>query len=220
MPPESSDVNLYGKVRDRIRPGDIITFSGFDIPSTVVKVATQSSYVHVAIVFSVRASSDAFPGAQTTTQSSVNQEREDTILIAESHIDSSIPSVGTGKRTLGVQLQWLSNRLACAKGPVWWAPLSTPLTITQSQTLQGWLWDVESQGTPYDFVQAVGAGMDACDHLGLENTPDESAFFCSELVICALQKVRVISDLINPSEQTPADLMALPYFKTPILIQG
>ena len=197
----------YLAVCDRIQPGDIITFSGLDLPSTVVKVATQSSYVHVAIVFSVEKSAD---GAEDSNPPA--------ILIAESHIDTSLPSVGTGKHTLGVQLQWLHNRLACAQGPVWWAPLRTPLTAGQIQTLQTWLWDVESKGAPYDFVQALGAGFDTCDRLGLENTPDESAFFCSELVTYALQKVGVVSPQINPSEQTPADLMAFSCFQQAVLI--
>ena len=200
-----SPFSRYLAVRDRIQPGDIITFSGLDLPSTVVKVATQSSYVHVAIVFSVESN---------------HENQPDPILIAESHIDASLPSVGTGKHTLGVQLQWLHNRLSSAKGPVWWAPLQTPLTGEKIHTLQTWLWDVESQGTPYDFVQAVGAGIDAGDRLGLENTPDESAFFCSELVTCALQKVGVISDQINSSEQTPADLMTFSCFQKSVLIHN
>lgn len=194
---------------DRIRPGDIITFSGIDLPSTVVKLATQSGYVHVAIVFSVERCQGRSQDGQKVR-----------ILLAESHIDTSLPSVGTGERTLGVQLQWLRNRLACAQGPVWWAPLRVPLTDEQIQTLQAWLWNIESQGTPYDFVQAVGAGIDACDRLGFENTPDESAFFCSELVICALQKVGVVDEQLNAAEQTPADLMELPCFQSPVQIAG
>lgn len=198
----------YLALCDRIQPGDIIAFSGLDLPSTVVKVATQSGYVHVAIVFSVERTVD---GAEDSPSPA--------ILIAESHIDTSLPSVGTGKHTLGVQLQWLRNRLACAQGSVWWAPLRTPLTVEQIQTLQTWLWEVESKEVSYDFVQAVGAGFDTCDRFGLENTPDESAFFCSELVTYALQKVGVVSPQINPSEQTPADLMAFSCFQPSVLIQ-
>lgn len=235
--------------RDRIQPGDIITFSGIDLPSTVVKVATHSNYVHVAIVFSIESSLPSslqlsHPNHNSLRDFSLEQHnindrgnpsrphdspsvvpsvlkknKPETILIAESHIDTSQPSVGTGKRTLGVQLQWLSDRLFCAKGPVWWAPLRIPLTSEQIYTLQTWLWTVEAQGTPYDFVQAIGAGLDACDRIGLENTPDESAFFCSELVTCALQRVGVVSDRINPSEQTPADLMTFSCFHPPVLLQ-
>lgn len=234
----------YLRVRDRIKIGDVIVFSGFDLASTVIKVATQSSYVHVAIVVSRQSSKassksslqvpsqdpsqvhvhNPMPQSVGDRWSDLSNERmpeqvTDHLLIADAHIDIRLPSVGSGKRKFGVQIQWLINRLACAKGPVWWASLKTPLTPKQIETLQRWLWHMEAQDTPYDFIQMLGAGLDVCDRLGLENTPDESAFFCSELVACALQKIGVVSDRINASEQTPADLMNFSCFEPPILIQ-
>ena len=199
----------YDSIQDQINPGDVIVFSGSDLPSTVVKVATHSNYVHVAIVLATK----PLPSL------SHHQPSGDSILIAESHIDTSLPSVGTGKTTLGVQFQWLTQRLATCQGPIWWAALQTPLTPSQIQRMQAWLREIEAQCTPYDFVQAVGAGMDACDRLGFENTPDDSAFFCSELVIRALQEAGVLGDRINPSEQTPADIMQLPCFNSPVQIK-
>jgi hypothetical protein len=59
-----------------VKPGDI--FSGSGLPSPMVKRATQSEYVHVAIV--------AW-GDRRVTQ-------HHAILLAESHIDVSLPSVG------------------------------------------------------------------------------------------------------------------------------
>lgn len=214
MEPLKPLLQSYSTVCDRIQPGDVIIFSGVDLPSTVIKVATHSGYVHAAIIFST--GPDAWVHLDDRPKL---ESRTDTLLIAEAHIDTRLPSVGNGQRAAGVQLQWLTNRLAAAQGPVWWASLKEPLTTDQVSTLQQWLWDVESQGTPYDYVQALGAGIDAGDRLGLENTPDESAFFCSELVVCALQKVGVVSDRLNASEQTPADVMTLPCFNDPVQIQ-
>ncbi len=82
--------------------------------------------------------------------------------------------------------------------------------------MQAWLQDIEAQQTPYDFWQVARAGLSI---LGLDNTPDDTALFCSELVTRALQIAGVIDDLINAAEQVPADIVKFPCFKPPILIQ-
>lgn len=192
----------YTQFCKQIHPGDVFAFSGCDIPSSVVKMATQSCYVHVAIVLSV-----------TETP-----KHPDPILIAESHIDTSLPSEGSGKVQLGVQFQRLSNRLVACQGPVWWAGLKTPLHNYQLQKMSDWLHTIEMKGVPYDFPQAIGAGVDTLDKAGFTNQPNFDALFCSELVTRALQLAQVIDPKLNPSEQTPADVMAFPCLKQPILI--
>jgi hypothetical protein len=196
--PESPPTITYRDLCHQIKVGDVLTFSGTDIPSGVVKLATQSPYVHVAIAHTV--DPDAPP-----TQS---------ILIAESHIDISLPSVGTGKRILGVQFQWLAHRLAHHPGQVWWVPLKTPLTPLQIAEMQVWLQTIESQQIPYDFIQAIAAGVTR------RNTADYSSLFCSELVTRALQIAGVVNETINPSQQVPADVMQFPCFQSPQLIIG
>jgi hypothetical protein len=206
-PPEASDPLLsitYQTLWKQIKVGDVITFSGTDFPSEVVKIATQSIYVHVAIVHSV--DPQALP--------------ETAILIAESHIDRSLPSVGTGKRALGVQFQWLFSRLAQHPGQAWWTPLKNPLPLEGMAKLQVWLQTIESQEIPYDFIQAIGAGIPQVELIKLRNAPDFSALFCSELVTRALQIAGAIDETLNPSEQTTADVMQFPCFKQPLLIRG
>jgi hypothetical protein len=205
--PQPSDPLLsitYQSLCEHIKIGDVITFSGTDLSSKVVKLATQSIYVHVAIVHSVD------PQAPP----------ENAILIAESHVDRSLPSVGTGKRALGVQFQWLFNRLAQYPGQAWWTSLKTPLTPESIAKLQVWLQTIESQEIPYDFIQAISAGMAQVKSIKIKNDPDFSALFCSELVTRALQIAGAIDETLNPSEQTAADVMQFPCFKAPLLIQG
>jgi hypothetical protein len=78
QPPNLPHLNFphifYPELCELARPGDVIVFTGKDIPSSVVKLATQSDYVHVAIVLAV-----------------IDEHPEGQILIAESHIDSSLP---------------------------------------------------------------------------------------------------------------------------------
>jgi hypothetical protein len=192
-----------------IQPGDIIAFSGTDLPSTVVKLATQSDYVHVAIVFAV------IP----------NQNPDQTVLIAESHIDTSLPSLGTGQPILGVQFHWLSQRLSLP-GPVWWAALKQPLPVDRVLAMQTWLSQVERQRVAYDFLQAIQAGLEVLFSAELtlptqlKGLKDDHAFFCSELVTRALQVAGAIAPDINAAEQIPATVMTFPCLQPPILIKS
>lgn len=186
-----------------MKTGDVVIFSGDDLPSTVVKVTTRSQYVHAAIVLSARHS----------------ETPDCSVIIAESHVDTSLPSLGTGERVVGVQHQWLGHRLVKSQGPVWWLPLKAPLVSEKRQQMQTWLRDLEAQQTPYDFLQVGGAGIDVGDALGFENTPDDDAFFCSELVIRALQIAGAVEAHVNSAEQVPADIIQLSCFHSPILIK-
>ncbi|MBD3883183.1 hypothetical protein IFO70_15565 [Phormidium tenue FACHB-886] len=143
----------------------------------------------------------------------------DSILIIESHVDVSLPSVGTGKCMLGVQMQWLSQRLATYDGKLWWSPLKTPLSAEAITAMQTWLRHMEAQQIPYDFTQAIEVGVAAFTHTTLKHLADYSALFCSELVTVALQLAGVLDQEINASAQTPADVMQFPCLQPPIAIQ-
>lgn len=193
-----SYINLCTKVK----PGDVLAFATHSLPGNVVKWATRSRYVHVAIVLSV-----------TTTH-----EHPDPILIAESHINMSLPSEGTGKKQLGVQFQRLSQRMVACEGSVWLAALKQPLKQDGLVKMRRWLRDVEARAVPYDFPQAVKAGIEVLDDIGLGNRPDFKALFCSELVTRALQIAGCVEASVNPSEQTPRDVMAYDCLDTPLLL--
>jgi hypothetical protein len=197
-------LSSYQALCQQIKIGDVLTFSGQDIPSSVVKLATRSHYVHVAIVLSVES----------------NSQQQLDILIAESHIDISLPSVGTGKRVLGVQFQWLSDRLTEHDGQVWWVPLKQPLTPEGLCQMQAWLREIEAERIPYDFLQAIEVGIEPLVKPKAETRLDLSALFCSELVTRALQLANVVDATLNPSEQTPSDVMQFPCFEKPVLIHN
>ncbi|MEO0373589.1 MAG: hypothetical protein AAF329_02960 [Cyanobacteria bacterium P01_A01_bin.17] len=193
----------YRTCHHKMKTGDVIVFSTDGLPSTVVKIATRSEYVHTAIVL--------FTHQEHTSAGSV--------VIAESHVDVNRPSLGTGEKIMGAQHQWLEHRLK-AQGKVWWLPLKVPLVNDQRLRLQNWLQEIEAQQVPYDFGQVAGAALDMGDTMGLENTPDDKALFCSELVTRALQIAGVVESHINAAEQVPADIIQFPCFQPPVLIKS
>jgi len=52
-----------------------------------------------------------------------------------------------------------------------------------------------------------------------ENKPDFSSLFCSEMVTKVLQLGDFLPSAINPSEQTPADVIAYDCFKERVQIK-
>ena len=201
----------YAALQNQLKIGDVLAFGGADLPSDVVKLATRSCFVHVAIVFSTDLPADSQALDQTYSQ-------EDSILIMESHVDASLPSVGTGKCVLGVQMQWLSQRLTTYDGKLWWAPLKAPLTAEGIAMMQTWLRRMEAEQIPYDFPQAIEVGVAAFTRTQREHLTDFSALFCSELVTVALQLAGALDQKVNASAQTPADVMQFPCLQQPIAI--
>lgn len=194
----------YIELCTNVKPGDVLAFATHDLPASVVKLATNSCYVHVAIVLSV------------TTKNG----HPDPVLIAESHINMTLPSEGTGKKQLGVQFQRLSQRMVTCNGTIWWAALKKPLSEPGLEKMRSWLQDVEAKAVPYDFYQAVKVGVDILDEVGLGNRPDFKALFCSELVTRALQIAGCIDESVNPSDQTPGDVMEFDCLEEPILLRA
>jgi hypothetical protein len=208
---EQPVVLSYEALQNQLKVGDVLAFGGTDLPSDMVKLATRSCFVHVAIVFSTEP-----PTASQKLEE--NTPQADSILIMESHVDVSLPSVGTGKCTLGVQMQWLSQRLETYDGNLWWAPLKFPLTAEGISAMQTWLRRMEAQQIPYDFTQAIEVGVAAFTRTQREHLTDYSALFCSELVTVSLQLAGALDSEINASAQTPADVMKFSCLQPPIAI--
>lgn len=141
------------------------------------------------------------------------------VLIIESNIEVKQRDANNQDVIKGVQIHWLSKRLEMYDGDVWWVPLQHKLPQKGLLKMQAWLRETHNQKVPYDFVQVCGASLDLFDAFGFENKQDFSSLFCSELVTKALQEAGVISDEVNPSEQTPQDVVTFDCFKEPVLLK-
>ncbi len=173
---------MYEKTREYMRTGDIIAFSGKGRTSNIIKRFTHSDISHVGIVYCT----------------------EGRIKIMESTSLNGMADCETGEFIKGVQVQYLSERLESYDGQAYWCALNQD---ANEYPMLEWLQDVHGKRTPYDTIQALGAGADWIDYLGFANEEDFSSLFCSELVCKALQLAGVVNREVNPSEQTPADVM-------------
>jgi hypothetical protein len=86
--------------------------------------------------------------------------------------------------------------------------------------MQTWLRQERAKQVKYDTIGAIEAGINLFDWVpGIQNEPDFSSLFCSELVTKALQVAGVVSETINPSNQTPADVTKFECFANEVLVK-
>lgn len=190
----SSGLELYERSRTMMLTGDIIAFSGKGTFSELIKWRTGSEYSHVGLV--IRGHMPDFG---------------DTCLLAESTTLVNLRDCIHGEVHVGVQMHFLSKRLLSYEGDVWWAPITGEARggAPEGKLLDAtqWLRAAHSKRIPYDTAQAIGAGIDWWDKIGLENDPDFSKLFCSELATKFLKTWGIVDRSINSSEQTPLDVM-------------
>lgn len=174
----------YKDIRAKMQTGDLIAFSGNSKASKMIKWKTDSHISHVGIVY---------------------RNDGDRVVIIESTSKSTNEDIMLKEYVKGVQQQYLSKRIEGYNGKVYWKPLEK--TISHFNNMMLWLHNTHGKRTKYDSLQAFGAGIDFWDDFGIfKNERDYGKLFCSELVSKALQVGNVISEDINPSEETPDDV--------------
>lgn len=182
---------MYDKIRSKMKTGDIISFSGKGRTSNIIKWSTKSDISHVGIVFDTQLG------------------KTPRVLLMESTNMNNIADAKTGEFIKGVKLQQLSSRINSNEGQVYWQKLNVSIGADAEDKMLNWLLSAHAKKVPYDTIQAIGAGVDLLDWMpGIENEPDFSSLFCSELVCKALQLADVVCQSLNPSEQTPADVVS------------
>ena len=201
-----SILSRYEQHRPQMKTGDVIGFSGNTGFSEVIKWGTGSMYSHVGIVLTA----------------SMGGGFGDSVLVVESTTETShqVASKEGQELIKGVQMNWLSKRALMYDGAVWWFPLKDPLPPEGRSKMEAWLRETHSQRVTYDSIQVMGAGIKLWERLGLSGPEDLSRLFCSELVTKALRVAGVVDPEINPSRQTPANVVNFPCLDYPVLLKG
>ena len=191
---------MYNLIREKMKFGDVISFSGKGVISNVIKWHTKSDISHVGIVLD--------------TEIIKGEKR---IVLIESTSLVNLPDLRTKELIKGVQQHHLSQRLNNYDGQAYYHELLTPLTDAQKASMFSWLFRKHGSRTPYDIVQALGSSLDLFDSLGFENTPDYSSLFCSEMVARVFEIAGIWKG--NPSEQTPADIIKFDFLADRVQIK-
>lgn len=178
----------YEEVRNKIRAGDIIAFSGKGDFSAIIKWATRSDISHVGIILQSKLLIDEQPQSGY-----FNQVIESTLI----------------KGVSGVTISRLSDHLINNDEEIWWLPLSDEIR-NKMNLIAFYDFLLHQEYKEYDLSQAIKAGLDLFDKIPYlnkitGNAEDFSRFFCSELAVAGLEASGAITP-INASEVTPIDL--------------
>lgn len=157
-----STCSAWESLRDQVRNGDVLAFSGKGNLSEFIKWASSSRYSHVGILLRLPVNGDT------------------RVFILESTTQLDLQDEFDRRVISGVQMHLVSKRLAAYEGEVWYVPIADRYQY-EDQAI-AWALDSEVKHRPYDYVQALGAAADFLDRFGLTNAPDFDKLFCSEFV--------------------------------------
>jgi hypothetical protein len=177
----------YPDVRSDLKTGDLVLFSGTSITSSVIKWAIGGKWSHVGIV--VR--TPAFP---------------DRVLLWESTTLADLPDVETNLAAPGVQLVWLSARLATYHGEFRLRALDKPITPEMEGALTKRRRELGGRPYEQEKLELLHAALDGW--FGAVKRERLGSLFCSELVAEAYQVMGLLPEppAGPPSnEYTPRD---------------
>ena len=160
-------LDKYNAIRSELDTGDIVLFSGTGFISRMIQIVTRSEFSHVGMV--------------------VRVEEWDMLLLFESTTLSKIKHVETGKRTQGVQLVSLSERIKSYKADkVMFRQLKG---VVRSQEMRDTFrkFRQEVKGRPYEKSKWE-LFCSAYDWIGGKNKKNLLSLFCSELVAEMFQR--------------------------------
>lgn len=178
-------LNKYNKIRNELKTGDIVLFSGKGRISTGIKWFTSSEWSHVGMVLRLL--------------------QFDMVLLWESTTLNNIDDVETGIAKKGVQVVSLSKRLQNYDGKAAIRQLSKKLSPKKIKSLIEFKQEVKNR--PYE-KQNIELLKSAFDGPFGRNREDLSSLFCSELVAESYQQMGLLPNTKiakASNEYTPAD---------------
>lgn len=173
----------YEAIRDELKTGDIVLFSGKGLISAGIKWSTSSRWSHVGMILRL--------------------PEYDFITIWESTTLSSIVDLDTNSARKGVQLVPLSARVNDYDGAIAIRKLTGAAQISDNvKALMQFRREVA--GRPYEKSE-LELIKSAYDGPFGKNKEDLSSLFCSELVAEAYQRMGLVTYAKASNEYTPAD---------------
>ena len=174
----------YTEIRDFLRTGDIVLYSGRQVISSIIKGITRSHWSHVGMVVRL-------PSIQYVT------------VWESTRKGTGLRDVNDGEFKRGVQLVPLSDRVDRYDGEVAIRRL-TGAGLDEGDFRRLWERRRDLSNRPYetDLLEMIKAAWDG--PFGM-NEEDLASIFCSELVAEAYQTLGLLREDVPSNEYVPSD---------------
>ena len=170
----------YVDIRDDLKTGDLVLFSGKGGISRWIKRFTRSEWSHCGLI--------------------VKFEAEDVVALFESTTLSDLTDMVSGKKREGVQLVSFSDRLRNYNGKVAVRRLAVPLNEEQLAEFHKFRREFARVHYERSYWELLKAG------LGWNRTEDLSSVFCSELCAEGYQRFGLLGESPASNSYTPKTL--------------
>jgi len=177
-----SAMNKYDDIRDELKTGDIILFSGKGAISEAIKFFTRSKWSHLGMVVYIK-------------EWDMNVLWESTQLGDKKDIES-------GKLKKGVQMTLLRDRVLSYDGGVALRKLHYTPTRETEEKLRDFRAESKDKHYEESTIELIKSAYDGW--LG-DNEEDLTSLFCSEMLSEAYQRMGILSESKPSNEYTPAD---------------
>jgi len=174
----------YSEIRDTLKTGDIVLFSGEGFISNLIKFMTRSPWSHVGMV--------------------IRSEVLDMLLLWESTTLSKLKDIHSDTMKQGVQMVGLSARVDSYEGLVGIRSLEG-VEMNQSRMRALADFRAEMKDRPYE-QNKLELAKSAYDGPFGHNEEDLSSVFCSELVAEMYERWGLLPEKVSSNEYTPANL--------------
>lgn len=180
---EMSAKENYDNLRDEIKTGDIILFSGKGTISEAIKFFTRSKWSHLGMVVYIK--------------------EWDMNVLWESTTLGDMEDVESGEIKKGVQMTLLRDRVIKYDGEVVLRKLHYTPTRETEEKLRDFRAECKDKPYEKDYVELVKSAYDGW--LGKNCEENLTSLFCSEMLAEAYQKMGLLSENKPSNEYTPAD---------------
>lgn len=183
---QSIFVDYHKDIRNELKTGDIVLFSGDKGIAPLIKLFTKSKWSHVGMVYI----------------------RDGDVCLWESTKIGKVIDTEKGKIVNGVQLPLLSERIRTFSGDVAIRKINKGFEQDMLQKLHDFRQKVKGrkyETRKLDLLLSVYDGIFIPEGFVPDASNDLSSFFCSELIAETYREIGLLLSPQSSSEYTPAD---------------
>lgn len=203
----------YSTIKDSLKTGDILLFSGTELQSYWIRFCTSSPWSHVGMVIRT----DQLPPLKNLTDKygrhdpRLDEAHLGGLYLWHSNASSlCMPDMITDERKRGVQLNPLFRALKCYQGEIYLRRLTVPTYLNAADQCTPEFFNFMRRTAPKGYTSSnVVLCKAAYDGPCGQNTDDFTEYFCSQLQAHSYMEMGYMNRKLTASEFIPKDFSSM-----------